>query len=239
MRIWEKILNCFLPPRCGKCGKILECDSGLCSNCIEDIEFIREPYCQKCGQPFEFLELHGGKMLCGNCLKNTRSLFRMSRSAFAYNQSSKSLITDFKFHDKTENAKLLALIMWVAGKDIFEAGVDIIIPVPLHYARLIKRRYNQSALIGNELSRLSKISIDYTSLRRIKNTRPQVELSGHERQSNVRNVFNVINNKNIVGKRVLLIDDVLTTGATLKECAKTLKKAGAKSVDTLTAGRVI
>ena len=239
MSIWEKILNCFLPPRCGKCGKVLKCDLGLCSECIEDIGFIREPYCQKCGQPFEFLETRNGKMLCGNCLKDTRSPFRMSRSAFVYNQASKSLITDFKFNDKTENAKLLALIMWVAGKDIFEVGIDIIIPVPLHYARLIKRRYNQSALIGNELSKLSKVSIDSTSLRRIKNTRPQIELSGQERQSNVRNVFSVINNKNIIGKRVLLIDDVLTTGATLRECAKALKKAGAESVDTLTAGRVI
>ncbi|MBR2033185.1 MAG: ComF family protein, partial [Alphaproteobacteria bacterium] len=225
MSVWEQILNCFLPPRCLKCGKPLKQDLGLCGDCIEDIGFICEPYCQKCGQPFEFLETQNGKLLCGNCLKNQNSPFRLSRSAFVYNQHSKLLITDLKYNDKTENAKLLAKIMWVAGKEIFEAGVDVIIPVPLHYSRLIKRRYNQSALIGNELSKISGIPIDNTTLRKHKKTRPQIELSGNERQNNVRNAFSVRNHKKIAGKRILLIDDVLTTGATLKECAKALLKA--------------
>ena len=163
----------------------------------------------------------------------------MSRSAFAYDDASKDLILSFKFHDKTENAKLVAQMMYVAGEDIFKEGVDVIMPVPLHYTRLLKRRYNQSALLGRELSKLSGIECDNLTLVRHKKTRPQVELSGLERQRNVRDVFSIKREDKVKGKRVLLIDDVLTTGATLRECGKCLKKAGAKSVDTLTVGRVI
>ena len=239
MKIWEQILNCFLPPRCLRCGKVLKQNTGLCRQCIEEIHFITEPYCHKCGHPFDFLEEHNGQLLCGRCLKTKRSVFRLSRSAFAYDDASKNLILSFKFHDKTENAKLLAQMMFVAGSDIFAAGVDVIMPVPLHYTRLVKRRYNQSALLAQELSKLSGIKADNLSLVRHKKTKPQVELSGMERQRNVRNVFSVKNQTTVKGKRVLLIDDVLTTGATLRECAKALRQAGAKSIDTLTAGRVI
>lgn len=222
-----------------RCGKILKENTGLCSDCFAEIHFITEPYCHKCGHPFDFLEEHNGKLLCGRCLKRQRSVFRLSRSAFAYDESSKNLILSFKFHDKTENAKILAQMMFVAGKDIFAAGIDVIMPVPLHYTRLIKRRYNQSALLANELSKLSGIRADNMSLIRHKKTRPQVELSGMERQRNVRDVFSVKSPEKVKGRRVLLIDDVLTTGATLRECARALRKAGAKSVDTLTAGRVL
>ena len=239
MQIWEQILNSFLPPRCLHCGKVLKENTGLCKHCIEEIHFITEPYCYKCGHPFEFLEAKKGKLLCGHCLKGRRGPFRLSRSAFAYDDVSKDLILSFKFHDKTENAKLLAQMMYVAGEDIFKEGVDVIMPVPLHYTRLLRRRYNQSALLGRELSELSGIECDNLTLVRHKKTRPQVELSGLERQRNVRDVFSIKREDKVKGKRVLLIDDVLTTGATLRECGKCLKKAGAKSVDTLTVGRVI
>lgn len=239
MTFLEQILNCFLPPRCLRCGKILKENTGLCAQCIDEINFITAPYCRKCGHPFEFLQDGPEGLLCGHCLKGRHSPFRYSRSAFAYDDASKNLILNFKFHDKTENAKLLAQMMWVAGRDIFAAGVDVIMPVPLHYTRLLKRRFNQSALLGKELSKLSGIGCDSLSLIRHKKTRPQVELSGMERQRNVRDVFSVKHPDEVKGKRVLLIDDVLTTGATLKECARALHRAGAKSVDTLTAGRVI
>ena len=239
MNIWEQLLNLFLPPRCLKCGKVLKDDRGLCSHCMSEINFITEPYCYQCGHPFEFLEEKKGKLLCGNCLKSKRSVFRYSRSAFAYDESSRKLILDFKFHDHTENAKFLAQTMFVCGEDIFKEGIDLIIPVPLHYSRLVGRRYNQSAFLAKELSKISGINFDNLNLVRHKKTRPQVELSGAERRRNVKDVFSVKYHQKIKGLRILLIDDVLTTGATLQECAKALRKAGAKSVDTLTAGRVI
>ena len=239
MQIWQEILNCFLPPRCRKCGKILKEDTGLCKSCYSKINFITEPYCQKCGHPFEFLTDVKGQMICGKCLKNNRSPFRLSRSAFIYDEESKNLVLNSKFNDRTENAKFFAKILLVAGQDIFTAGVDLIVPVPLHYTRLLKRRYNQSALLCSELSKLSGIKCDNLSLVRHQKTRPQVELSGIARQRNVHNVFSVKDVSAIKNRRILLIDDVLTTGATLRECTKALKHSGAKSVDTLTLARVI
>lgn len=239
MRFFRAFINCLLPPRCHKCGIVLNEDVGLCDDCLKTIHFITEPYCYKCGHPFEFLQQKSGKLLCGNCLKNKRTPFRFSRSAFIYDEDSKKLILDFKFHDHTESARFLAKMLFVAGEDIWKSDIDIIIPVPLHYTRLIRRRYNQSALLCNELGKLTNIKVDNLSLIRHRKTRPQVELSGIERQRNVRNVFSIKNVDAIKGKRVLLIDDVLTTGATLKECAYALKRIGAKSVDSLTLGRVI
>ena len=130
-------------------------------------------------------------------------------------------------------------MMLVAGRDIWEKGVDVMIPVPLHYTRILKRRFNQSALLAKEINKLNGIPVDFGSLGRRRKTRPQVEFSGHERINNVKGAFIVKNPARIKGKRILLLDDVMTTGSTLKECALALKRAGAKSVDTLTIARVV
>ena len=122
--------------------------------------------------------------------------------------------------------------------DIFDEGVDLIVPIPLHFTRLIKRRYNQAALIATELGKLTGIKVDCTSVVRHKRTKPQVQFSGHARISNVKGAFSVKHPEKLKGKRIVLIDDVMTTGSTLKECALAMKKAGAKSVDTLTIARV-
>jgi len=115
--------------------------------------------------------------------------------------------------------------------------IDAIIPVPLHRRRLFKRRFNQSAYIAQHLSKLNKIPVDVMSLTRVKATPPQVGLSRSERQKNVRGAFKVLNNKKIKGKRLVLVDDVFTTGATVEACAKVLLKAGAESVAVLTFAR--
>lgn len=240
MKIWQKILNFILPPRCVLCGKVLRDDQGICDSCINNVEFLKLPICYRCGQPLnEVTGQNNAHLLCARCLRTKRQVFRLSRSAFAYDDFSKKLILDFKFYDYTDLAALLAKMLYVAGNDIFQSGVDIIIPVPLHYTRLIKRKYNQSSLLAKELSKLTGIKTDNFILRKKRRTKPQVECSGTARLNNLKNAFIVKNPAKIKGKRVLLIDDVLTTGATLRECAVTLKRAGAKSVDNLTAARVI
>ena len=178
-------------------------------------------------------------MLCAACLKHKRTFYRLSRSAVIYDNSSKNLILAFKFLDQTENANLLSAMLKVAGKDIFSEGVDIIMPVPLHYTRLIKRKYNQSALLAQKLSEMTAVPYDNFTLVRSRKTKPQVEVTGKERLTNVKNAFSVKNSKLVKGKRIVLIDDIMTTGSTVKECAVVLKKAGAKSVDILTIARVI
>lgn len=172
-------------------------------------------------------------------MRNKRTPFRLNRSAVHYDEASKNLILAFKFMDRTDNAKILARWLKIAGQDIWHQGVDVIIPIPLHYTRLLKRRYNQSGLLAAELHKLTGLKVDYTSVIKHKRTKPQVEFSGHARVKNVKDAFSVKHPEKIKGKRVVLIDDVMTTGSTLKECALALKRAGAKSVDTLTVARVV
>jgi ComF family protein len=188
-----------------------------------------------CGNPL--IDKSIGDLYCVNCL-NKKDNLRYSRSAVIYDVFSKKLILDFKFFDHIENKKLLAQWMYLAGKDIFDAGVDVIIPIPLHKLRLLKRKYNQSAILASELSKMTNIKSDYKSFVKIRSTQPQSECSGKKRITNIKNAFTVKNPENIKGKRILLIDDVYTTGSTLRECAKVLKKAGAKSVDALTIAKV-
>lgn len=234
--MFSKIIDFLLPPRCINCSKPLSGKDGVCEDCFNIINFISNPCCQKCGMPFEATTAKSSK-LCGLCVKDKKSVFRMSRSAMRYDDVSKNMVLSFKFMDKTENAKVFADWMFLAGKDIFVEGVDLIIPIPLHYTRLIKRKYNQSALLAKRIGKLAEVKVNYSSVIRHKKTKPQVEFSGKARAQNIKGAFEIKHPENIKGKRVLLIDDVYTTGSTLKECAKSIRKAGAKSVDFLTLSR--
>ena len=237
-KFFEDILNFLFPYQCLRCGKVLNKAGYLCDKCADEINFIVPPYCHKCGYPLQE-ENTKDHLLCAGCLKKQHTFYRYARSAVVYDNSSKNLILAFKFFDQTENTALLAAMLKVAGKDIFEAGADLLIPVPLHYTRLIKRRYNQSALLVQKLSKMTNIPYDNFSLIRKRKTKPQVEVSGKERITNVKNAFTVKCPNNIKGKRIILIDDIMTTGSTVKESALALKKAGAKSIDILTIARTL
>lgn len=177
-------------------------------------------------------------LYCVSCL-NKRPNFRYSRAAIRYDNFSKRLVLDFKFAAHIENKKLLARWLYLAGKDIFEAGADLIVPVPLHYTRLLKRKYNQSAVLAGELAKMTNIIVDYDVLKKIKYTLPQTQCDGKQRHKNIKGAFTITHPERIKGKRIVLIDDVYTTGSTTKECTKTLLKFGAKSVDILTVAKVI
>lgn len=239
MNILKEIINFILPPRCALCGDLLETDKGLCDKCIEAIDFISEGVCYYCGHPQSNFVDKRGHTICGNCLNHPKRLFRLSRSACCYNDVSQKLILDFKFRDRTDLSSLLAKMMYVSGKDIFDLGVDVIVPIPLHYTRLIRRRYNQSSLLAKELSKLTGVPVVYDAIVKSKMTRPQVSCNGLERLNNVKGAFSLKDSKQLYGKKVLLVDDVLTTGSTLKECGLLIKKAHPKSIDSLTIARVI
>ena len=234
----KKLFDIILPPRCLLCGRVINNDNSLCEECFDSITFITKPYCLKCGYPFS-KTINIDNELCIHCLDDkNKQVFRMCRSAIEYDEYSKKLILDFKFFDHIENKLLLARWLNMAGHDIFEKGVDLIIPVPLHYTRVMKRKYNQSAILARELSKICNIKVEYKILTRKKMTIPQTKCSSKERKKNVKNAFIANNIDKIKGKRIVLIDDIYTTGATLKECARVLLRAGAKSVDALTVARV-
>lgn len=236
LALFQKIIDVILPPRCLSCGKILADSNGLCEQCFDKIKFISAPYCLKCGHP---LPSGQSSKSCPLCVSDNKNPFRMQRSRVYYDDASRSLIVSFKFYDKTENAEFFARWLLTAGHDIWQQGADILVPVPVHASRLRERKFNQSALLCRELSKLTQIPTDYTILQKCKKTKPQIECSGVARTRNVKNAFCVSDSERLKNKRIVLIDDVMTTGSTLRECAKVLLKSGAKSVDALTVARVI
>ncbi|MBR2273822.1 MAG: ComF family protein [Alphaproteobacteria bacterium] len=238
INIFRTLINFLLPHRCLCCGVVLASHDSLCADCFNNITFISKPYCKCCGRPLYTGSTEADDLYCVSCL-NKRPNFRYSRAAIRYDNFSKRLVLDFKFAAHIENKKLLARWLYLAGKDIFEAGADLIVPVPLHYTRLLKRKYNQSAVLAGELAKMTNIIVDYDVLKKIKYTLPQTQCDGKQRHKNIKGAFTITHPERIKGKRIVLIDDVYTTGSTTKECTKTLLKFGAKSVDILTVAKVI
>jgi ComF family protein len=150
------------------------------------------------------------------------------------------VISRFKFRGAARLAKPLGTLLAEYRDPEFPfLEFDLLVPVPLHRQRLRERGFNQSLLLARRIAQVHSLPVDATTLQRVRYTQPQTELSGPERRKNIRQAFAVARTTSISGKRVLLIDDVFTTGATVQECAKTLLKAGAKRVDVLTLARVL
>lgn len=229
-------LDLLLPPRCLGSGKIVDTPGMLDAAFWRELAFISAPACTCCGMPFGFDVAEGS--LCAACI-DTPPDFDMARAAVVYNDASRQLILDFKYGDKTHAARTFLPWLRQAGAPLL-AQSDIILPVPLHTRRLWQRRFNQSALLAQALGRACQIPCLPDGMIRKRHTVPQKGLSRHERHSNVRGAFGVHprHAERIKDKRVLLIDDVFTSGATLNECARALKRAGAAQVFVLTLARV-
>ena len=233
MKIFQKILNFLLPPHCPICGKQIWDHHAVCGECFGKLHFISGAICQKCGKPLPYKEAQ----VCASCLKKP-PIYNRAISILKYNETSKALILPFKHADNIELTPLLSQWMSRKGKDLI-LECDCIIPVPLHITRLFKRKYNQSALLAKSLSKIYKKEYLPSVLVRSKRTESQGHMSSTQRKQNIKNAFKIQNADRIKGKKVLLIDDVMTTGATINECTKVLLKAGAKSVSILTLARVI
>ena len=201
------------------------------------ITFIDQPQCYSCGVPFAYDM--GKGTLCGNCIASPPQ-YDHARAAFAYDEISRGPILSFKHGGHTEGVSTFAAQMSRAGRDILD-GADYLIPVPLHARRLRQRQFNQAALLARALSRRVNIPSKSHILLRVKATQSQGGKSLSGRRRNVAGAFAVSHKtcEIIKGKNLVLIDDVMTTGATLNSCAATLKKAGAARVDALTLARVL
>ncbi|NQU59318.1 MAG: ComF family protein, partial [Rhodospirillales bacterium] len=237
-----RALDVLLPPQCLSCSTLVEEQGVLCLDCWQAVTFISQPYCAICGLPFE-LAMEGsdfsGGTLCGSCVRQ-RPVFARARAVLAYDDASSPFILTFKHADRTEAASAFARWMARAGGDVLESA-DLIVPVPLHWSRLFRRRYNQAALLGQSLSALSGVPTIPDLVVRKRATPSQGRFSPSARRRNVSGAFAVREkySRNIAGKRIVLVDDVLTTGATASAVTKALLKAGAGAVDVLTLGRVL
>jgi ComF family protein len=230
-------IDLILPPSCLRCSEPIETNGNLCVPCWKNIAFSSEPCCKICSQPFQFKV--NDKLLCLKCSKNL-PYYDRAFHLFAYDDFSKKLIIDFKFYDKTNLAPHLARML--TNKSEFKnLIIDYIISVPMHKKKLQVRLFNQSTLLARNIAPLAKIKFLSNCLLKIKNTKPQSELSHKERLKNLANVFAVSPKYKdfLAGKNVLIVDDVFTTGATLNECAKTLKQCGVSQVFVATLAKTI
>jgi ComF family protein len=228
-------LDALLPPRCLGCGGMVADPGALCPACWERIDFLAAPLCERCGTPFELDP--GAGATCGGCLREPPR-FRRARAVLRYDDHGKQLILRFKHADRIDMAPTLARWMARAGAELL-ADADVIAPVPLHWSRLFARRYNQAALLANGLSALSGVPAAPRLLERRRRTISQGSMGRAQRLKNVKRAFAVRDPARAAGRAVLLVDDVLTTGATAGECARVLLAAGAAHVDVLTVARVV
>lgn len=239
--ILKSLIWFLYPAQCRHCGENLDPADGyyICKSCWDQVEYIEKPYCEKCGFPLDPLSALPEKVFsCANCPAEFK--FNRARSiAYYHNSAIGEAIRLLKDDGKTVMADKLADIMVDGMKRLLNPkDYDCIIPVPLHKKKLRKRGYNQMELIGRKVSEKTGIPLETKSLIKIKDTLPQRGLSGKERTQNVKDSFSVINPVNIERKRILLIDDVMTTGSTINECAKILVEEGkVESVDVLTLTR--
>jgi ComF family protein len=236
---WHALIDFFFPPKCLFCGNSLGelHDDHPCPLCTERIKFFSHPRCPCCGLGFG--DIPGEDHLCSQCLTEERH-FTKARAIGPYEGLMAEAIHRFKYQGASRLAKPLGTFLAEYRDPEFPfSDFELILSVPLHPRRLRQRGFNQSLLLARGVSRTHSIPLDFTALQRTRYTEPQTQLSGSERQKNIRGAFEVRGPEAIAEKHILLIDDVFTTGSTVRECAKVLLKAEAKQVDVLTLARAL
>ncbi len=238
MGLFAQLLDLVFPPLCHAC-KVFMPQAGrihICEPCLATARPVESPICRICGIPF--LTEDGSDHPCGVCLKKPPP-FAMARAAALHEGAIRDLIHRLKYDGKVQVRRPLALLVAerLAGFAA-HASSDLLLPVPLHVKRIRERGFNQAILLGELLAREWRIPFERSLLRRIRWTEPQVNLAAAERAANVRGAFAVGDPANVKGRRVMLVDDVLTTGSTVSECSRVLRMAGALEVFVVTVARV-
>ena len=233
----RRALDLGLPPLCPSCRDLVGGPGGLCPACWSQLSFIARPYCERLGIPFAY---DAGAGLLSLEAMATPPAYGKARAAVRFDDVSRTLVHAFKYGDRLDLGATLGRWMAAAGGDVL-AGADALVPVPLHWRRLWARRFNQSAALAQAISAASGVPVAHEALKRAKATQQQVGLSQAERARNVQGAFRVPEGGRIhvAGRRLVLIDDVLTSGATVDVCARALLRAGASNVDVLVFARVV
>lgn len=236
--MWKQLaiatLDTLLPPSCPGCGGEVLHQGGICHGCYRQVKLIGEPCCTGCGIPFEIGM--AGQLLCARCVTEPFA-FSKARAGFVYDGVGRALIHALKYRDDHTVLTSLINLAQPAWHAVYDAKA-LLIPVPMHRRRLWMRRYNQAALIAGELGKRFGNPVAHQGLRRSKYTRQQTGLSDGARKRNVRGAFSHHEGA-AEGKCIILVDDVMTTGATLQACAQALQEAGAAEVRCFTLGRTV
>ena len=243
----SSILPCFKQCRDGEADDVVHhlMQPYLCAGCIRKIAVVKLPFCLACG--FLYKSKEAEDRLCGDCIRSPKN-FRMARASVVYDEAFMNLVLNLKYRGKIQLARPLGGLLLVAFLQYWDAGdIDIVIPVPLFQKRFKQRGFNQAfVLIQNWEDFAEELNVDLTGLHletqaliRNRHTATQTGLGRKERMDNIKNAFRVPESHKIAGKRVLLVDDVYTTGATVDECSRVLMENGAACVDVLTVARAM
>ena len=229
-------LDVALPQLCASCREPVG-DEGVCAICWSKLSFIAPPFCERLGIPFPYDP--GPGIISMEAIADPPAYHR-ARAAVRYGDVASTLVHALKYGDRLDLAPIMGRWMANAGRELI-ADADALVPVPLHWRRQWARRFNQAALFSEVIAKTTGASVAHTALKRVKATPQQVGLSQSERALNVQGAFRVLPSEtpDVAGRRLLLVDDVLTTGSTLDACARTLLRAGAARVDVLVFARVV
>ncbi|HAC56762.1 MAG TPA: amidophosphoribosyltransferase [Rhodobiaceae bacterium] len=231
------LADAVLPPLCLACGRGVAEHAALCGSCWNQVDFIERPFCAVTGMPFPY---EAGEGAVSAVAIAHPPPYARARAVMRYSDASARLVHRFKYSDRMEAAPAFARWLLRAGSDIL-AGADMVVPVPLHRRRLFTRRFNQSAELCRAVARLAGLAYEPDLLIRVRATRPQVGLTGDQRRRNVARAFSVREGAGarLAGRKVVLVDDVMTTGATAEACSRALLQAGAAEVSVLCLARVV
>ena len=232
-KVWDQLLPILYPRHCPVCSRTLSYGKLICSGCRDSLPWIREPVCFMCGKPVLSYE----QELCYDCRSFPKS-FHSGLSLLLYNEKTRPFIADFKYHNRRYLSRFFAEEIVLRYRNRINTGkIDLIIPVPVHKHKLRTRGYNQAALLAGELSRLTGIPSLHDLLIRVTDTIPQKQLTPQARLSNLQGAFSLNPRYKKPGNsrtRILLTDDIYTTGATMESCTRVLLAAGYRQVDICT-----
>ena len=234
-----RALDLLYPPACLACRKATAAHHALCPDCWGQMRFIERPYCERLGTPFA-QDLGRPGLISPEAMAEP-PVFGRARAVARYDDGpARRLVHRLKYSDRLELARPMGQWMARAGAELL-AEADLIVPVPLHRFRLISRRFNQAATLAHAISQASAVPVNSQALVRTKGTPPQVGLSRPQRAGNVQGAFRVPEEAKpkIYGTRIVLVDDVLTSGATANAASRALLRGGAKNVDVLVFARVV
>jgi ComF family protein len=236
-RIAGALADIVYPPSCLVCQAATAEPRALCAQCWGRLRLIERPYCERLGTPFA---VDAGVALLSPAAIADPPVYERARAVARYDETARLMAHRLKYGDRLDLASTLASWMARAGAELLR-GADLIVPVPMHRRRIWTRRFNQAALLADGIGRRSGKRVDPFVLTRKRPTRPQVGLSRAERQANLSGAFEVKEEAKVrvVGLRVLLVDDVLTTGATANAASRALLRGGATAVDVLVFARVV